>query len=102
LYFQGIQLVTELSDSDGLDVVQAYMYHIQENAEVAVRQVLKDFGRKAQAKTGRSVLSAKDLMDDGSVISLKVIFFFLNSFRKILILIFFKGFHQLRARIGHL
>ena len=95
--------MTELIDSYGLDVVQAYMNHIQENAEVAVRQVLKDFGRKAQAKTGRSVLSAKDLMDDGSVISLKVIFFiFLNSFRKILILIFFKGFHQLRARIGHL
>jgi 5-oxoprolinase (ATP-hydrolysing) len=91
LYFQGIQLVTELIDSYGLDVVQAYMNHIQENAEVAVRQVLKDFGRKAQAKTGRSVLSAEDLMDDGSVISLKVIFFiFLNSFRKILILIFLK------------
>ena len=72
--FQGIQLVTELIDSYGLDVVQAYMNHIQENAEVAVRQVLKDFGRQAQAKTGRSVLSAEDLMDDGSVISLKVIF----------------------------
>ena len=76
--FQGIQLVTELIDSYGLDVVQAYMNHIQENAEVAVRQVLKDFGRQAQAKTGRSVLSAEDLMDDGSVISLKVIFIFIS------------------------
>ena len=70
--------MTELIDSYGLDVVQAYMNHIQENAEVAVRQVLKDFGRQAQAKTGRSVLSAEDLMDDGSVISLKVIFIFID------------------------
>ena len=73
--------MTELIDAYGLDVVQAYMNHIQENAEVAVRQVLKDFGRQAQAKTGRSVLSAEDLMDDGSVISLKVSFIlFLFSF----------------------
>lgn len=77
---RGIQLVTELIDAYGLDVVQAYMNHIQENAEVAVRQVLKDFGRQAQAKTGRSVLSAEDLMDDGSVISLKVIFLFIIFF----------------------
>ena len=78
--------MTELIDAYGLDVVQAYMNHIQENAEVAVRQVLKDFGRQAQAKTGRSVLSAEDLMDDGSVISLKVIFLnFIFIFRKIFI-----------------
>ena len=48
------------------------MNHIQENAEVAVRQVLKAFGKEAQRKTGKSVLCAEDFMDDGSVISLKV------------------------------
>ena len=45
---RGIQLVTELIDAYGLDVVQAYMNHIQENAEIAVRQVLKAYGREAQ------------------------------------------------------
>ena len=44
---RGIQLVTELIDAYGLDVVQAYMAHIQANAEVAVRQVLKKFGKSA-------------------------------------------------------
>ena len=69
---RGIQLVTELIDSYGLDVVQAYMNHIQENAEVAVRQVLKKFGKKAQEESGKSVLHAQDFMDDGSMIALKV------------------------------
>ena len=40
--------MTELIDAYGLDVVQAYMNHIQENAEIAVRQVLKAYGREAQ------------------------------------------------------
>ncbi|GBP79515.1 5-oxoprolinase [Eumeta japonica] len=39
--FYGIQLVGELIDQYGLDVVQAYMAHIQKNAEVAVRDMLK-------------------------------------------------------------
>ena len=39
--------MTELIDAYGLDVVQAYMAHIQANAEVAVRQVLKKFGKSA-------------------------------------------------------
>ncbi len=39
---QGIALVCELIDSYGLDVVQAYMGHIQSNAEVAVRSMLKE------------------------------------------------------------
>lgn len=38
---QGIQLVSELIDEYGLDVVQAYMTHIQNNAELAVRDMLK-------------------------------------------------------------
>lgn len=41
LLLQGIQLVGELIDQYGLDVVQAYMTHIQKNAELAVRDMLK-------------------------------------------------------------
>jgi 5-oxoprolinase (ATP-hydrolysing) len=40
---RGIQLVGELIMEFGLNVVQAYMSHIQSNAEVAVREMLKDF-----------------------------------------------------------
>jgi len=69
---KGIQLVSELIDQYGLDVVQAYMGHIQENAEVAVREMLKVIGKRAFDKTGKSSLSAKDSMDNGSVINLKV------------------------------
>ncbi|XP_023348748.1 5-oxoprolinase-like [Eurytemora carolleeae] len=45
---KGIQLVSELIDQYGLDVVQAYMGHIQHNAEVAVREMLKIIGKKAK------------------------------------------------------
>ncbi len=69
---RGIQLVTELIDSYGLEVVQAYMAYIQENAEIAVRQVLKRCGNEALRQTGKSVLQAEDYMDDGSCISLQV------------------------------
>ncbi len=69
---KGIQLVSELIDSYGLDVVQAYMGFIQKNAEVGVREMLKEIGREVEARTGRSVLEAEDFMDDGSRIKLKV------------------------------
>lgn len=70
---KGIQLVNELIDQYGLDVVQAYMGHIQANAEVAVRDMLKVIGSKAYERTGQSVLFAEDAMDDGSPIKLKVL-----------------------------
>lgn len=38
---KGIQLVSELIESYGLKVVQAYMDYIQKNAEVAVRDMVK-------------------------------------------------------------
>ena len=69
---KGIQLVNELIDQYTLPVVQAYMGHIQANAEVAVRDMLKVIGEKAQARSGRSVLLAEDAMDDGSPIKLTV------------------------------
>lgn len=69
---KGIQLVTELIQQYGLDVVQAYMGHIQSNAEVAVRDMLKEVASDALKRTGRSELEAEELMDDGSRIYLKV------------------------------
>lgn len=69
---RGIQLVTELIDAYGLDVVQAYMNHIQENAEVAVREVLRDFGSQSLQQSGKSSVYAEDFMDDGSKIGLTV------------------------------
>ncbi|XP_037714938.1 5-oxoprolinase [Drosophila subpulchrella] len=69
---KGIQLVAELIDSYGLDVVQAYMSHIQKNAELAVRDMLRQIGRDTMERTGSTVLEAKEFMDDGSPIALKV------------------------------
>lgn len=69
---KGIQLVGELIHQYGLNVVQAYMGHIQTNAEVAVRDMLKSVAKDANKRTGRSVLEAEELMDDGSRIYLKV------------------------------
>lgn len=60
--------MSELIDSYGLNVVQAYMAHIQHNAELAVRDMLREVGRKA----GTSLLQAEDFMDDGSPIHLTV------------------------------
>ena len=42
----------ELITSYGMDVVQAYMLYIQENAEVAVREMLKEIA--AGMEVGRS------------------------------------------------
>lgn len=70
--FQGIQLVTSLIEEYSLDVVHAYMQHIQNTAELCVREMLKKVGRKVLEKTGKSQLSGEDFMDDGTVIKLTV------------------------------
>uniref|UniRef100_T1GIZ0 Hydantoinase B/oxoprolinase domain-containing protein n=1 Tax=Megaselia scalaris TaxID=36166 RepID=T1GIZ0_MEGSC len=64
---KGIQLVTELIDIYSLNVVQAYMKYIQENAEVAVRNMLKDIAHDARERTGSTVLEAEDRMDDVTI-----------------------------------
>ncbi|KAK7866095.1 hypothetical protein R5R35_011613 [Gryllus longicercus] len=69
---KGITLVSELIDAYGLDVVQAYMGHIQSNAEVAVRDMLKEIGKRCLERTGSTVLEAVEHLDDGSPICLKV------------------------------
>ncbi|KAJ2821991.1 hypothetical protein GGI24_004061, partial [Coemansia furcata] len=65
---RGIMLVRALCVEYGLDVVQAYMSHIQRTAEAAVRALLVDT-RKRQ---GDNRLCGSDSMDDGSKIVLSV------------------------------
>jgi len=81
---KGIGLVQELISEFGLDVVQAYMHHIQDNAEVAVRELLTSVaaqkghavGSKRKSDGGvagnKVTLEAEDAMDDGTRICLKV------------------------------
>uniref|UniRef100_A0A2K6TKL1 5-oxoprolinase, ATP-hydrolysing n=1 Tax=Saimiri boliviensis boliviensis TaxID=39432 RepID=A0A2K6TKL1_SAIBB len=69
---KGIQLVGELIGQYGLDVVQAYMGHIQANAELAVRDMLRAFGTSRQAQGLPLEVSSEDHMDDGSPICLRV------------------------------
>ncbi|KAA8580847.1 hypothetical protein FQN60_013805 [Etheostoma spectabile] len=69
---RGIQLVGELIDSYGLAVVQAYMGYIQSNAELAVRDMLRDFARRRRQQTGSLVVESEDFMDDGTAIRLQV------------------------------
>uniref|UniRef100_A0AC35U4K0 5-oxoprolinase n=1 Tax=Rhabditophanes sp. KR3021 TaxID=114890 RepID=A0AC35U4K0_9BILA len=61
---KGIDLLKELCKEYGIDVVQAYMAHITENADLCVRNFLKS--QKS------SVLEAIDHMDDGTAIKLKI------------------------------
>lgn len=64
--------MTELINSYGLDVVQAYMDHIQKNAELAVREMLKDIGNTNILACGLKTLQSIDFLDDGSIIKLSV------------------------------
>lgn len=64
--------MNELIDYYGLDVVQAYMAHVQTSAELAVRDLLKEVGSCIQGQTGIAELHAIDYMDDGSPIQLTV------------------------------
>lgn len=52
----------------GLETVQEYMYHIRANAEMSVRNLLRDVVQR----TGSATLQAVDYLDDGSPIQLKV------------------------------
>ncbi|KAH8964631.1 hypothetical protein BDL97_04G077400 [Sphagnum fallax] len=76
---RGIVLIRELIEQYGLEVVQAYMVHVQANAEAAVREMLKTMATRASTlQSGSSndeklvVLEAEDYMDDGSAICLKL------------------------------
>jgi len=55
-----------------LDVVQAYMNHIQKNAELAVKNMLKDIGHVNLLTCDFKTLQSTDYLDDGSTINLSV------------------------------
>ncbi|TKA76367.1 Uncharacterized protein B0A49_06095 [Cryomyces minteri] len=65
---KGINLIGALIGDYGEDVVQFYMRSIQDNAELSVRNLLKDVSKRFEGQD----LSAVDYMDDGSPIKLKV------------------------------
>ena len=64
---RGVDLVQDLIAEYGLHVVHSYMVYIQQNAELAVRNMLMEVCKKK----GRH-LAAQDYMDDGSTLFLKV------------------------------
>lgn len=64
---RGIQLIKGLIAEYGLDVVQAYMRHIQVTAEQAARGVLRTVAQRYGDR-----LSAEDAMDDGTPIKLTI------------------------------
>lgn len=65
---KGINLINTLIEDYGENVVQFYMKNIQDNAELSVRNLLKDVSKRFQGQD----LSAIDHMDDGSPIKLKI------------------------------
>ncbi|KAA3678622.1 5-oxoprolinase (ATP-hydrolysing) [Paragonimus westermani] len=88
-YAQGVHLLRQLIDEYSLPVVQAYMKHIQDNAEMAVRHMLRDACLEAKTYEETTVsssyctaispfdpspkpLSAIDYLDDGTPICLQV------------------------------
>ncbi|KAM0714245.1 hypothetical protein Q7P37_010032 [Cladosporium fusiforme] len=65
---KGINLISSLIEDYGEEVVQFYMHNIQYNAELSVRNLLKDVSKRFEGQD----LSAIDHMDDGSPIQLKI------------------------------
>ncbi|KAI8391805.1 Hydantoinase B/oxoprolinase-domain-containing protein [Radiomyces spectabilis] len=66
---KGITLVKSLIQEYSLEVVQAYMMHIRRNAELAVRNLLKQVALDRKGED----LVAVDYMDDGTPICLRVL-----------------------------
>nr|ATG71135.1 oxoprolinase 1 [Juniperus procera] len=75
---RGIVLIGELIEQYSLGIVQAYMMHVQTNAEAAVREMLKSVAARAakqshlKKKGSLITLEAEDYMDDGSLLHLKL------------------------------
>ncbi|TLD04193.1 hypotheticalsprotein, partial [Venturia nashicola] len=65
---KGINLISSLIGDYGEEVVQFYMHNIQDNAELSVRNLLRDVSKRFEGQD----LSATDYMDDGSPIKLKI------------------------------
>lgn len=69
---KGIKLVCELIDEYSLETVEAYMQHIQNNAEIAVRNMLKEIAERYASSSNTCTLKAEDKMDCGALIKLRV------------------------------
>ena len=74
---RGIDLLLEMVEhftmekTTGLQIVQAYMHHIQSNAEEAVRNMLKELSlREGLAEV--DTVEASDFLDDGSELFLRL------------------------------
>ncbi|KAM0792873.1 hypothetical protein ACM66B_002636 [Microbotryomycetes sp. NB124-2] len=65
---KGSNLINMLIDEYGLETVLEYMDHIRDNAEFAVRNLLKQVAKQQ----GRTELRAVDHLDDGTPIELRV------------------------------
>jgi 5-oxoprolinase (ATP-hydrolysing) len=65
---KGINLISALIEEYGEKVVNFYMVNIQNNAELSVRNLLKEVSKRFEGQD----LSAVDYMDDGSPIKLKI------------------------------
>ena len=74
---RGVDLLLELVEhftletAPGLPVVQAYMHHIQTNAEEAVRNMLKELSKR-EGLAEVDTVEANDFLDDGSEIVLRL------------------------------
>lgn len=65
---KGINLISALIEEYGEEIVNFYMVSIQKNAELSVRNLLKDVSKRFEGQD----LSAVDYMDDGSPIKLRI------------------------------
>ncbi|KAI8450162.1 Hydantoinase B/oxoprolinase [Phakopsora pachyrhizi] len=65
---KGVGLIRLLIDEYGLEIVQQYMTHIRDNAELAVRNLLKQVAKERCSKE----LHALEHLDDGTPIELTV------------------------------
>lgn len=65
---KGITLISTLIEEYGEQVVLFYMHQIQDNAELSVRNLLKEVSRRFEGRD----LRATDYMDDGTAIQLKI------------------------------
>ena len=68
---KGISLMHSLIQEFGLEVVLSYMQHVQDNCELAVRDLLRQVVRERKLAKGEP-LRAVDYMDDGSKIALAI------------------------------
>jgi N-methylhydantoinase B/oxoprolinase/acetone carboxylase alpha subunit len=62
LWDLGNETILTVVEEYGLNTVQKYMYHIRNNAENSVRNLLREVAKRLNT----NILSAVDYLDDGS------------------------------------